>query len=1352
MNKFIHLDVKSDFSFWQGASKIEHLVSYCSELGMTSVALSDTNNLFGGFDFSKKAVAKGVLPIIASELFLGYKKESSKTRKTETKKGAIIVLAQNETGYQNLCALVSKANSIKDNKEDAGILPTKELITHKDGLIVLSGGEQGILYSMLKDDMIVESNQLAQFLQSVFKDKFYIQVSRNIGVQKDKEVELENKLLDIAFNKENGFRNNDGDYFNGIPIIATAPVRYTKRDNHEIWEILRALDEGRHLHFFEGEMNNRGAARYHMLSPEEMQKLFSDIPEAYENACEIGNRFAFKVSERKPILPAFDTGANRNEVDELRHQSEIGLEQRLEKEGVTDPDELQTYKERLDFELGVIENMGFPGYLLIVSDFMKWSRSQGIPVGPGRGSGAGSLVAWSLFITDLNPFRFGLLFERFLNPDRVSMPDFDIDFCQDRREDVIRYVADKYGIDHVAQIANFGEIKSKTAIKDAGRIIVDSSEGGFGFNEVNELTSMIPKKEDSAEPRPLAEAYHHSPELAKKIDSSDKMRLLFNKAQKIEGLYRSQGLHAAGIVIADRPMHELAPIGWDEDTGLPVTQFNMKAAESVGLVKFDFLGLKTLSIIQKTIESIKEFQNKDIDIETIPFDDPLVYEMLADGKSIGVFQFESAGMQKVLKQVQTTRIEDLIAVNALYRPGPMEMIPHYASCKRGEEEPSYPDPIDKTKPFLEETFGILVYQEQVMQVAQVVAGYSLGQADILRRAMGKKIKSEMDAQKEMFIKGAVARGTSKKAAEDLFHHIEKFASYGFNKSHAAAYAVIAYRTAWLKRHYPVEFFSALLSYETQKPERMALIRDDMAIHPDRPIQLLPPDINRSSSDFRPEKNEKEGYHIRFGLNAIKSVSGDLPYLAKEQKKGPFKDLTDFYQRAGYNMNKSQLEKLAEAGAFDTIEPVRSHSFTILNWLSKNWNPENQKNDLFPDSKIVIPTKLRDGNEWGDISDREFRSVGFWFGKHPIDSYIPRILKSPIKRKSSHSRHMHDSKAAQKKGAYVCGLIEDARIRESANGRTYVLARVAEQQDSYFMMFFNSRGPNAKSIFELLDQLNAAKRQKTPVVIECDIVLKGEDEDILLFGSKVHNIEDFLAPYRGVLHITLSSENLILSNEEYNRINENPDNNDTRQQVYFSAMRRKATELNSLLNEVKVDDNHPGAVPIEVEVRVSGFNVEAKRKSGKYILSPALENRIKSLDGISSFREIVDNKEEIPLQEQSAQKPYQKTAQNGKDTENETPPFKRRKSNGIYDLKKIASEARESYSQDEPTNSEKTVPKQEIANKEVQHKTKANNLHQDRSHPVKRSTLFSLKKKTRPESISKTGKNLEEEENDTTLNM
>lgn len=1224
VDSFIHLDVKSDYSFFQGASKIDDLVARCLDLGMSSLALTDSYNLYGAYDFSKKATAKGVLPVIGSEVFINYSVRDERRNRDIAKKGTLTLLAQNEQGYRNLCALVSAANRSGRDGETAGVVKVTELLEKRDGIILLSGGEEGILYSMLRDDLDAQGLELAAFFQQTFGDRFYIQVSRHSRMT-EQERNIEKRLLGIAFNDNLGVKLADGDHFSGVPLIASTPVRYTDAERHEAWEIMRAIQQSRHLQYVDGTLTETTSRRYAMLSPQEMNDLFRDLPEAMGNARALPQRLAFSVEDRKPILPAFNTEENRNEAEELRHQAEQGLAARLEKEGITDEAEIARYRERLDYELKVIENMGFPGYFLIVADFIQWSRSQGIPVGPGRGSGAGSVVAWALTITDLNPFRFGLLFERFLNPDRVSMPDFDIDFCQDRREEVIRYVSEKYGLDHVAQIANFGEIKSKTAIKDAARVIVDDVEGGFGFNEVNDLTAMIPRKEDSADPKSLVEAYQTNSELANRINSSKKLRLLYGRAHLLEGLYRSQGLHAAGIVIADRPLHELAPIGWDPDTDLPVTQFNMKAAESVGLVKFDFLGLKTLSVIKKAVDLIREFQGKDIDIEAIPLDDPAVYSMMAEGKSIGVFQFESEGMQRVLRQVRPTRIEDLIAVNALFRPGPMSMIDDYAACKRGEKVPHYPDPVDKTKPFLEETFGIMVYQEQVMQVAQVVAGYSLGEADLLRRAMGKKIKEEMDAQKEKFIKGAVERGTAPEAAEELFHHIEKFASYGFNKSHAAAYAVIAYRTAWLKRHYPVEFFSALMSYETSRPDRMALIRDDMEEHPDGKIELLPPDVSCSHSSFRPEQHKDHGYAIRFGLEGVKGISGDLGYLVEEQKKKPFSDLVDFYRRAGHRMNKGQLDKLAEVGAFDSIHPVRSQAQDILGWLSKNWDPVKAQNDLFSDYEITIPPHLKEREEWGDISDREFRAVGFWFGKHPIDPYMPRLRRSPADTKRGHMERMIERGLAQIQQAYVCVMIEDVRVKESRNGNHYLLLRAQEKKDAYFISMFRNRGDD---LYEIYDRLDALKRARSPVIIECNIAFDRDGEDIRLFGRDAHDIDTWLEPYRGSLHIVLDSSEVFLTNDEFRDMEAAGDDETAKAEVWRTVTRRKLREINTMLDETR-QDGHPAATSILMEVRAPGFKVVRKMKSGFYRITPAVESHIKSIDGIVSIRET-----ETPLEPES----------------------------------------------------------------------------------------------------------------------
>jgi len=1215
---FVHLHVHSDYTLSRGASKVAHLVARAAELGLPAMALVDDSNIFGGLEFSKVASSKGVQPIIGTKLWFGIETEKSKNVK-----GSILLLAASEQGYGTICSLL--AETLRPHGEDkvGGTIPTDVFsATDFSGVICLTGGTDGIVRRLVQHGHKDLAGEMLGWLYGLFGNRLYLELCR-FGDETESEIDVESKMLDLAYD----LPDPESGGTIGIPVVGTTEVWYATEDCHDAFELLNAVESKSSVNLLNDRIQSSSSRRFHMRSAAEMKALFADIPEAYENAIMLARRCAFMVKGRNPILPPFQTEGGRTEAEELRIQARDGLNRRLDYLQIAEEDRAQ-YRERLEYELGVIEQMEFPGYFLIVSDFIRWAKGRGIPVGPGRGSGAGSLVAYSLEITDLDPLRFGLLFERFLNPERVSMPDFDVDFCQDRREEVINYVREKYGTDFVSLIATFGVIKSKTAVKDVGRVIRSDDFGGYSFGELDSITKLIPM--DGANPKSLKDSYEDASdtEFRARIDSETKYRLLFENARKIEGLYRSQGSHAAGVIIAGQPLQSLVPVGWDDEKQMPVCQFNMKAAETVGLVKFDFLGLKTLSVIREAIEHIKATTGNDIDLGSLPFDDAPTYEMLADGMSNGVFQFESDGMKRVLRDIRPTRIEDLIAVAALFRPGPMDMIPHYADCKNGKAEPQYPEPVERTKPFLEETFGIMVYQEQVMQVAQVVAGYSLGGADLLRRAMGKKIPAEMAAQREMFVKGATERGTPKESAEQLFDLIARFAGYGFNKSHAAAYAVIAYHTAWLKRHYPAEFLAALLTYETSSPEKMAKVKEDMDAFG---VEMLPPCINASSPRFVPERKPDGSLHIRFGLSAIKGISSDLPILLDARRAGgPFKDLQDFHVRAGSQFNSGQIQKLAEAGAFDRIAKNRRSAVDILSFLAKHSKTSGATNDLFGGTlAIQLPEKVGDVPEWGNVADREFNAVGFYFGSHPLDAYEARFKNVQVKRKASLRRWMQENKRAELKTKKLGGLVERAERRASKkSGKPYIWASFTEKNDKFDAFFFANDPVEIERIRTILEN---AKTVRRPVIVVADLLLEDGKDDITIWGRDVLDADEILSRHRGDITIGLSADEIILSVDERREIKEVEERvhqglarqellNSVATDVRNRAMARKIAQVESLLSRMRKDDEDEAA-SVTLMIGANGKEYEMKLP-GRYIVGSSEENAIKSLDGVMSFREKV----------------------------------------------------------------------------------------------------------------------------------
>lgn len=1220
---FAHLHVHSDYTLGKGASKIKAIVDAAKKAKIAAMALTDDSNMYGAMEFSNEAVKAGIQPIIGVKLWLDL---------GESKRGSIILLAQNEVGYENICRILAHAHRPHEGTlGNEGLVQYEDINDNVEHVIALTGGQDGCLMTLIKKEMFDEAKELLNWLRYHFCDRLYVEVVR-FGNENQEEIDFENKLLDITYSAPEIVCKDEVSR-HIVPLIASSEVWYSTKDRHASFEILNAVvsrsatGKG-NVSVQDGEVVPTSDRRCHVRTPLEMKQLYQDLPEAYENAINIAQRCAFKIEKRNPILPTFTTEQGRSESEEMRFQAHNGLEERLNHLQIPD-EQRQQYLDRLNFELDVIERMDFPGYFLIVSDFITWAKSQGIPVGPGRGSGAGSLVAYSLKITDLDPLRFGLLFERFLNPDRVSMPDFDVDFCQDRREDVIQYVREKYGSDFVSMIATFQEIKSRTAIKDVGRVMSSDEHGTYHYNEMDLLTKIIPK--NGQEPKKLADAMtdDSDKQFADLVNSDPKNKLLVEKAMLIEGLNRSTGTHAAGVIISGRPLHSLVPVGWDVKVGTPVCQFNMKHSEDSGLVKFDFLGLKTLSVINECLDNIKTTTGQEIDLSLVSLDDAETFKMLAEGHSNGVFQFESDGMKKWFKALRPSRFEDLIALAALYRPGPMDMIPHYVDCKNGKATPQYPEPVARTKPFLEETFGIMVYQEQVMLVAQVVAGYSLGGADLLRRAMGKKIPEEMAAQRDMFVKGATANGTPEVTAGELFDTIAKFAGYGFNKSHAAAYALIAYHTAWLKRHYPAQFLAALLSYETDDPEKMSKVKEDMDTFG---IKMLLPDINRSKARFRPEPFG-DGLGIRFGLNAIKGISSNLEILDNAQGEGDFKDLIDFYQRAGKQFNKGQLEKLAEAGAFDTLGIKNRYSAAdILAHLGKGGRKAlDNQNDLFGGTlPLAVPPGVGDKEEWGNKTDREFNAVGFYFGDHPLDLYESRFRKVNVKRKASLKNYMIEKEKAYLKTKRLAGMVEDVIRRPDRNGDPSITVKIAEKRDIFYARYYGE-GDHIESVRVKLEN---AKTNRRPVIIIADVSIRmdRDDDDLAIWGRDVIDADEMLANERtGNVRITIDAEEVKPSLEAQRAIRaakeavRNGQQNssyvdEVTRSFHMSAIERKKASLIELLSRHR-NDVVERAIEIIIAAKTYEDIVNTKLE-GRYLMDQSLENSIKATDGVISVEEAV----------------------------------------------------------------------------------------------------------------------------------
>ncbi len=831
--EFVHLRVHSAYSLSEGALKIPELIGLCRRERMPAVAVTDTGNLFGVMEFAPAAAKAGVQPIVGAQLAVRREDAGPHGGGAALPPDPLVLLVQDEAGYRNLLALLSTSFLDTPGGEQPQVA-LADLEGAHDGLIALTGGPAGAVGRLLGEGQAAAARALAERLAAIFENRLYVELQRH-GMAEEARIEL--GLVDLA-------------YALGLPLVATNEAFFADRDMFEAHDALLCIAGGAYI----AQADRRRLTPEHHFKPAaEMRAAFADLPEAVDNTLVIAQRCAFMPRSRDPILPVYAKLGGRTEAEALAELAREGLERRLSALSIgddrrhpmgvaeTDPantDVLQPYRERLEYELAVIAQMGFPGYFLIVADFIQWAKRQGIPVGPGRGSGAGSVVAWALTITDLDPLRWGLLFERFLNPERVSMPDFDIDFCMERRDAVLDYVQAEYGADRVAQIITFGKLQARAVLRDVGRVLE------MPYSQVDRICKMVPN--NPANPVSLQQAIDGEPALRQMREEDDTVARLIDIALKLEGLYRHASTHAAGVVIADRPLTELVPLYRDPRSHMPVTQFNMKHVEEAGLVKFDFLGLRTLTVLARALELLGA-RGVALDLSSLPLDDAKTYEMLCRGETTGVFQLESSGMRDVLRKLRPDRFEDIIAVVALYRPGPMDNIPSYIRRKHGEETPDYLHPT--LEPILKETYGIMIYQEQVMQIAQVLSGYSLGTADLLRRAMGKKIRAEMEAQRAGFVDGAASRGVDRGQAARIFDQVDKFAGYGFNKSHAAAYALVAWQTAYLKANYPVEFMAALMSTEMNNTDKLGMLRAEL----DRiGIALLPPDVNRSGVGFTVE--------------------------------------------------------------------------------------------------------------------------------------------------------------------------------------------------------------------------------------------------------------------------------------------------------------------------------------------------------------------------------------------------------------------------------------------------------------------------------------------------------------------
>jgi len=957
---FVHLRVRSAYSLLEGAIKADRIGVLAAEAGMPAVALTDRANLFGALEFSVTTKEAGVQPIIGCALPVTGIGEAPAERWAKTP--TIVLLAQNEQGYANLSVL-SSAAFLDIDPADEPHVGWDKVCAHAEGLILLSGGPDGPADPLFTAGKAKEGRAVLAEMHRVFADRFYVELQRH---ELAGEAAAEPDLVAYA-------------YATDAPLVATNDVYFKTASMHRAHDALLCIADGA---FIGQDERRRVSGEHWFKSAADMRALFADLPEACDNTLDVARRCAFAVPKRDPILPRFPTEGGRSENEELTHQAREGLKARLQINGAAHP--LEVYEQRLEREIGVITSMGFAGYFLIVSDFMKWAVAHDVPVGPGRGSGAGSLVAWSLMITGLDPLKYGLIFERFLNPERVSMPDFDIDFCQERRDEVITYVQQRYGRDRVAQIITFGTLQARAVLRDVGRVLQ------LPLGQVDRLAKMVPA--NPANPVTLAKAIEIEPRLQEARRDDEAVARLLDIALQLEGLYRNASTHAAGIVISDRPLTQLAPLYRDPRSELPATQFNMKWVESAGLVKFDFLGLKTLTVVNKAMKHL-ERRGAGFALETLPLDDAGAYEVMASGATVGVFQMEGQGMRDTLRQLRPQSLEEVTALISLYRPGPMDSIPAYVDCKMGRK------PLDVLHPLLTEvlspTYGVIVYQEQVMQIAQILAGYSFGEADLLRRAMGKKKKEEMDKQRARFMSGAAERGVDGNLADLLFGLMEKFSGYGFNKSHAAPYALIAYQTAWLKANTPVEFFAGSMSLDLANTDKLSVFYQDAKRSG---VKVRSPDVNLSSADFDVENGE-----VLYALGGIRNVGLQAMehVIAERREHGPFRDVFDFVERVDpKQVNRRTFETLARAGAFDSLNANRAQLVAAAEVLVGHGQAlasdrAEGKRSLFGDDPSgAHRPRLPKIDAWSPVDrlDQELAAVGFYLSGHPLDDMVEALRR------------------------------------------------------------------------------------------------------------------------------------------------------------------------------------------------------------------------------------------------------------------------------------------------------------------------------------------------------------------------
>ena len=1075
---YIPLRVQSSFSMLESTIDLKALAKAAANAGLPAVGLADRGNLFGAMAFSKACMDAGIQPVIGTMLPVVRDMRPGTLRPgSRPPIDHLVLFARNADGWANLLQLVSAAHM-------DGEAPLEALEGKTDGLLCLTGGADGALARLFADGQEDEAQALAQRLAGLFGDRLYVEISRT-GDRVEQGSEL--PLIRLA-------------HAEGLPLVATNPARFLDPDGYSAHDVMLCISEGAYL---ETADRRRSNPRHYLVGAKDMAERFHDLPEALAMTEHVARRTAFALKKRDPVLPKLvpDAEAEKAELGKL---AEAGLRARLD--GMQVEDEAP-YWDRLAFELGIIGQMGFSGYFLIVADFIQWSKEQGIPVGPGRGSGAGSAVAWALRITDLDPLALGLLFERFLNPERKSMPDFDIDFCETRREEVIRYVQRKYGREQVAQIITFGTLKARAVVKDVGRVMQ------LPYGQVNRLSNLIPA--NPADPWDLKRTLNGVPEFTAEMKADPKVKRLVEVGLQLEGRPRHASTHAAGVVIGDRPLSELVPLYRDPRSDFPVSQFDLKWAEEAGLVKFDFLGLKTLSVLARATRLLAA-RGTLIDLDTLPWDDQDVYALMTRGDTVGVFQFESEGMRRALALVKPTLFEDLIALNALYRPGPMDNIPSFAARKWGRMAPDYLHPM--LEPTLKPTYGVIIYQEQVMQIAQVLAGYSLGEADLLRRAMGKKIQAEMDAQRARFVDGAKKNGVDGAQAESIFNLVDKFAGYGFNKSHAAAYALVAWQTAWLKHYHPAAFFAGSMAYDIHLTDKLAEFVDDMRR---LGVALLGPCINASGADFTLEDHEG-AIAVRYALGALKGVGeGAMDDIVKEREaNGPFRSLDDFVNRIDPRaLNRRQMEAMAAAGAFDCfgVDRARVHAAAELLMAAATRAAQARvtgQGGLFGGEAAAESVPLPEALPWplGERLGKEREAFGFWFSGHPVEAHLA-VLKAMSVATATEVMAKR-APPGTRTTARMAGLVEDFRWRVPQGkgpDRRYMLADLTDQSGKWGASAFNA---------EAQAQIEASVAAGETLLMDVELQWREGDESPRLAIQSARPLQDLVRNARALLTVEL----------------------------------------------------------------------------------------------------------------------------------------------------------------------------------------------------------------------------------------